>query len=205
MTDTYRALCAELLEDADELADLMQGVIDGDYAPDSLTLQPIKGSMARARAALTQPAPVVELTAPYIEQEAIETYDSAYRRSTGMEYTGFGAVGCTEHHRAGTRTVTLSAEHLQRISDALLDYCDEGPPGEGWKSPGLSSAVAALDAALAQPEPQGPSDEDLIQLAIDTRLYRFQATAGDPIQYEMTEQQIHAFARAVLARWGGAA
>jgi hypothetical protein len=42
----------------------------------------------------------------------------------------------------------------------------------------------------------------LIQLAIDTRLYRFQATAGDPIQYEMTEQQIHAFARAVLARWG---
>jgi hypothetical protein len=57
-------------------------------------------------------------------------------------------------------------------------------------------------AALAQPEPQGPSGEDLIQLAIDTRLYRFQATAGDPIQYEMTEQQIHAFARAVLARFG---
>jgi hypothetical protein len=56
--------------------------------------------------------------------------------------------------------------------------------------------------ALAQPEPEGPSDEDLIQLAIDTRLYRFQATAGDPIQYEMTEQQIHAFARAAMARWG---
>jgi hypothetical protein len=62
--------------------------------------------------------------------------------------------------------------------------------------------VANARAALAQPEPQGPSDEDLIQLAIDTRLYRFQATAGDPIQYEMTEQQIHAFARAVLARFG---
>jgi len=54
----FRALCAELLEDADELADLMQGVIDGDYVPDSLTLQPIKGSMARARAALAQPEPV---------------------------------------------------------------------------------------------------------------------------------------------------
>jgi len=55
---------------------------------------------------------------------------------------------------------------------------------------------------LAQPEPEGPTDEELIQLAIDTRLYRFQATAGDPIQYEMTEQQVHAFARVVLARWG---
>jgi hypothetical protein len=50
----------------------------------------------------------------------------------------------------------------------------------------------------AQP---GPTDEELIQLAIDTRLHRFQATAGDPIQYEMTEQQVHAFARAVLARY----
>lgn len=57
-------------------------------------------------------------------------------------------------------------------------------------------------AALAEPEPEGPTDEELVQTAIDTRLYRFQATAGDPIQYEMTEQQIHAFARAVLARWG---
>ena len=62
--------------------------------------------------------------------------------------------------------------------------------------------VSQTRTALAQPQPQGPSDEDLIQLAIDTRLYRFQATAGDPIQYEMTEQQIHAFARAALARWG---
>ena len=53
-------------------------------------------------------------------------------------------------------------------------------------------------AALATP----PTDEELIQLAIDTRLYRFQATAGDPVQYEMTEQQVHAYARAVLERWG---
>jgi len=66
-----------------------------------------------------------------------------------------------------TRTVTLSAEHLQRISDALLDYCDEGPPGEGWKSPGLSSAVAALDAALTQPEPveAEPTRRQIMMLA----------------------------------------
>ena len=66
-------------------------------------------------------------------------------------------------------------------------------------------AVALLRrarAALAEPESEGPTDEQLIQLAIDTRLYRFQATAGDPVQYELTEQQLHAFARAVLTRWG---
>ena len=58
------------------------------------------------------------------------------------------------------------------------------------------------DPRHRRPKPQEPTNEELIQLAVDTRLYRFQATAGDPIQYEMTEQQIHAFARAVLARWG---
>jgi hypothetical protein len=47
-----------------------------------------------------------------------------------------------------------------------------------------------------------PTNKELIQLAIDTRLYRFQATAGDSIQYEMTEQQVHAFARAALSRCG---
>jgi hypothetical protein len=38
---------AELVEAATELAELMQGVIDGDYKPDSFTLQPIKAALAR--------------------------------------------------------------------------------------------------------------------------------------------------------------
>jgi len=57
-------------------------------------------------------------------------------------------------------------------------------------------------AALATPPPEPPTDEELLQTALDTRLYRFQATAGDPIQYELTEPQLFAFARAVLERWG---
>jgi hypothetical protein len=76
---------------------------------------------------------------------------------------------------------------------------------EDWIAFSNEADYALVDrarAALAQPEPQGPTEEELIQLAIDTRLYRFQATAGDPVQYEMSEQQVHAFARAVLARWG---
>jgi len=65
----------------------------------------------------------------------------------------------------------------------------------------------ALLKALATPPtepstPYWPTKGEVIQLAMDTRLYCFQATAGDPIQYEMTEAQLIAFARAVLERWG---
>jgi hypothetical protein len=71
-----------------------------------------KGAAALAEAILShpdsrwqpreaQPGPV----GPCTEQEAIEAYDSAYRKSTGIEHAGFGAVGCTEHHRAGIRAV----------------------------------------------------------------------------------------------------
>lgn len=87
-----------------------------------------------------------------------------------------------------TRTITLPPEHWQRISEALLDCCDEGPPGEGWKSPGLSSAVAALDAALAQPEPVWPTDEELDELFTEID------QSGECLSWR-------AFARAVLAHW----
>ncbi len=55
-----------------------------------------------------------------------------------------------------TRTITLSAEHWQRISETLENCYDEGPPGEGWRSGELSAAAAALNAALEQPEPDQP-------------------------------------------------
>jgi hypothetical protein len=58
MADTFRALCAELRKTAIELADLMQGVIDGDYKPDSFTLQPINRALDRAEAALAEGAGV---------------------------------------------------------------------------------------------------------------------------------------------------
>jgi hypothetical protein len=88
---------------------------------------------------------------------------------------------------------------LERLVSAYA-AC-QGQYEETWPSL-LDEPMATATAALAEPVGEGPSDEKLIQLAIDTRLYRFQATAGDFVQYEMTEQQIHAFARAVLARWG---
>ena len=56
-----------------------------------------------------------------------------------------------------TRTITLSDDHWQKISDALSDCYDEGPPDSPWKSPGLEAAQAALDDALSPPAP-GDSD-----------------------------------------------
>ena len=86
----------------------------------------------------------------------------------------------------------LCAELVEELYEHTCLY--EGPESE---------LVTRARALLAQPVAEGPSDEDLLQVAIDTRLYRFQATAGDPVQYELTEAQINAYARAVLAKWGG--
>ena len=51
--------------------------------------------------ALAQPEPEGLIA----EQEAIEAYDFAYRKSAGLEHYGFGTLGCTENHRAGVRAI----------------------------------------------------------------------------------------------------
>jgi len=52
----------------------------------------------------------------------------------------------------------------------------------------LMDAMANTAAALAQPEPQGPTDEELMALAV--------AVFEDPFSTDKD------YARAVLARWG---
>ena len=42
------AAAPDLLEALQELTDLMQGVIDGSYTPDSFTLQPAQNAIAKA-------------------------------------------------------------------------------------------------------------------------------------------------------------
>jgi len=59
--------------------------------------------------------------------------------------------------------------------------------------------------ALAEGAGVGATNEELIELSLDTKLYRFQPTAGDPSGYELSDQQLMAYARAVLARWGNKA
>ncbi len=55
-----------------------------------------------------------------------------------------------------------------------------------------SDAMARAQAALLQPDPQGPTDEDLLE------------TAAQAVGYEHvpTDETCLALARAVLARWG---
>jgi hypothetical protein len=95
----------------------------------------------------------------------------------------------------------MSTPDIRAALERLIELEDDKGPAPAIAN-AWTDAITRARAALAEPVGEGPTDEKLIQLAIDTRLYRFQATAGDPVQYEMTEQQVHAFARAVLARWG---
>jgi hypothetical protein len=62
-----------------------------------------------------------------------------------------------------TRTITLPADQWEAILEVVQDHWDEGPPGEGWQGSRLSAASAALSTALAQTEPEGPTDEELLR------------------------------------------
>ena len=65
--------------------------------------------------------------------------------------------------------------------------------------------IERTHAALATSPPEPPTKGEVIQLAIlviDTRPYWMQTTAKDPVEYEMTEEQLLAFASALLERWG---
>ncbi len=86
-----------------------------------------------------------------------------------------------------TKTITLPADQWQAILDAVECHWDEGPPGEGWQSPPLSAASAALSVALAQPGPEAPTVMEIIAMA-------------DEIEEEGLGQID--LVRRALARWG---
>jgi hypothetical protein len=98
------------------------------------------------------------------------------------------------------------------MTDTFRDLCGELLKAYEWCIDKYMTAPASEDAlvqrartALAEGAGVGPTNEELIELSLDTKLYRFQPTAGDPIVYELSDQQLMAYARAVLARWGNKA
>jgi hypothetical protein len=102
-----------------------------------------------------------------------------------------------------TRTITLPADQWAVILEAVEDHTDEGPYGAGWKSSCLSAASAALSTALAQPEPEGVTDEELVRhcdravtSAIAIRV------AVSALTNEDRDAATVAGIRAVLARYG---
>jgi hypothetical protein len=91
----------------------------------------------------------------------------------------------------------LCAELLQAIDDDVIDTND---------GPRFQAVVERVKAALAQPEPQGPSDEvSALQDACDAYDYAYRESAGmahtgfGPARGTVHHQ---AGLRAVLARWG---
>jgi hypothetical protein len=68
------------------------------------------------------------------------------------------------------RTITLTADQWDVILDAVECHCDEGPPGEGWKSSKLSAASAALSSALEQPKLEELSHETAARNAVESCL-----------------------------------
>jgi hypothetical protein len=72
----------------------------------------------------------------------------------------------------------------------LMDAIDSGIPAERIKQ---SPLAVRVDAALAQPEPQGPTDEELDELWSEVINAKIRSNEIGPR---------FPFARAVLARWG---
>jgi hypothetical protein len=75
------------------------------------------------------------------------------------------------------------------LCKALMDAIDDGIPAERIKQ---SPMAVLYDAAMAQPEPEAPTDQELL------RLYQ----VATPCHAEKEYKRELDFARAVLARWG---
>jgi hypothetical protein len=102
------------------------------------------------------------------------------------------------HHHTHTMSLTTYRE----VCADLLRGLDE------LKHPRFSfpfyitAAMCRARELLAQPTPAEPvelTDEELLQITAQAQIYRFQATAGDPVQYEPTEVQLLAAFRAAIA------
>lgn len=59
------------------------------------------------------------------------------------------------HHRPAAcltpAPVLLTPAQLEKLQEILTDYCDKGPPGQGWASAELSKIRAIVDTWHAQP------------------------------------------------------
>jgi hypothetical protein len=107
-----------------------------------------------------------------------------------------------------TRTITLPTDQWEAILEVVQGHWDEGPRGEGWQGSRLSAASAALSTTLAQPEPEGPTDEEIDEwqshCAYLTRSVACGgAGTGDHYwAFDVESDHVASIVRAALARWG---
>jgi hypothetical protein len=76
---------------------------------------------------------------------------------------------------------------FRALLQELMDAIDSGIPAEQIKQ---SPLAVRIDAALSQPEPQGPTDEEL------------DAVWDEEAGYFALYAEAERFGRAVLERWG---
>ncbi len=65
---------------------------------------------------------------------------------------------------------------------------------------GYRAAPVSSDAALAEPEPEGPTDDELLEVAAKALGYK--SIPSDETCLTAEAGELLAYARAVLARWG---
>jgi hypothetical protein len=99
---------------------------------------------------------------------------------------------------------TLCAELLETLENAIrVIYNEDGTKHISTADP----VIAKADAALAQPEPQGATDEEIMRLACSLLGYEFTPSLISNQEngigaLEALPSELLAFARAALARWG---
>ena len=87
---------------------------------------------------------------------------------------------------------------------AELVELDQAEPGDyaNWRQ-NWNAAIARARAALAQPEPQGPTDEELCEFfRANDDLSQHCEAGTDWDEPLMMKYEFPVIARAVLARWG---
>ena len=91
---------------------------------------------------------------------------------------------------------------IQRLADELTNAIRVIHNEDGTHH--ISTAAPVLDEAsayLSQPEPEGPTDEELLAIAIESELVASNGT--NPFREDSDiEDEVMQFARTVLARWG---
>ena len=93
----------------------------------------------------------------------------------------------------------MTESNFRALCQELMDAIDSGIPVERIKQ---SPLAVRVDAALAQPEPQGVSDEEIRLFVEKTRTDWIKAVTQkglDPDDFDVV------LARAALARWGSPA
>jgi hypothetical protein len=100
-----------------------------------------------------------------------------------------------------TAVTTLSP--FRALCQELMDAIDSGIPCGRIKQ---SPLAVRVDAALAQPEPQGaPTDDELHQLLFDDHRSAIEFACDSEGEGNIIIRNHIAFARAVLARYGSGA